>query len=90
MPTIARVLELNESLKNGEQAMAKWIVLAVGVILTGLGVLGVIAWASSVWIVIKACLALAALVIGLGIIVFSVGELRTPPEPPSTARKDDG
>jgi hypothetical protein len=70
--------------------MGKGIGLIVGGALTALGLLGIIAWWSSVLVIIKAGLALAAFLIGLGAIIFGLGELRAPaetPPPPPPAEK---
>ena len=60
--------------------MGKGIGLIVGGMLTVLGVLGIVYWWSAVVILLKAGIAIAALLIGLGAIIFGLGELRTPPE----------
>lgn len=62
--------------------MGKGIGLIVGVVLAALGLIGIIAWWSSVLIIIKAGIALAAFLIGLGAIIFGLGELRAPAEAP--------
>jgi hypothetical protein len=65
--------------------MGKAIGLIVGLVLTILGLIGIIVWWPAVAIVIKAGLALAAFLIGLGAIIFGLGELRTPAEVSSPA-----
>jgi len=66
--------------------MGKWLSIIVGLVLAALGLAGIIAWWSeTVWPFLKAGIVLAAFFIGVGAIVFGIGELRTPAEiPPIT------
>lgn len=65
--------------------MGKGIGLIAGAILTALGVIGIVIWWPAVVIIIKAGLAIAAFLIGLGAIIFGLGELRSPAETPPAA-----
>lgn len=74
--------------------MGKGIGLIAGATLTALGVIGIVVWWSAVVIIIKAGLAIAAFLIGLGAIIFGLGELRSSAEtspvsalPPKTEAK---
>jgi hypothetical protein len=62
--------------------MGKWISFIAGLLFSILGVIGIIAWRVEVWNLIKAVLALALFFIGLGAIIFGIGELRTSATPP--------
>ncbi|NIM05937.1 MAG: hypothetical protein GTO55_06595 [Armatimonadetes bacterium] len=72
--------------------MGKWLSILVGLILAALGLAGIIGWWSEgVWSFIRSGVVLAAFFVGIGAIVFGIGELRapaetppvTPPEPPA-------
>jgi hypothetical protein len=62
--------------------MGKFLSILIGLILLALGIWGVIAWSGDVLIFLKAAIALMAIVVGLGIFVFGVSELRAGGEEP--------
>jgi hypothetical protein len=61
--------------------MGKVLSILIGLVLLALGIWGVVAWSADVLIFIKAAIALMAIVVGLGIFVFGVSELRAGEEP---------
>ncbi len=63
--------------------MGKVVSILIGLILIALGVWGCIAdsWQSAVITFVKGGLVIMVLVVGLGILVFGVSELRASPEP---------
>jgi hypothetical protein len=65
--------------------MGKVVSILIGLILIGLGVWGCIleSWQQAVVGFIKGGVVIMALVIGLGILVFALSELRAVPEPPA-------
>ncbi len=66
--------------------MGKWLSVIIGAILALLGLWGIIAqWQEAVWPFIKAGVVLALFFIGVGAIIFGLGELRTPAEIPPAA-----
>lgn len=81
--------------------MGKFLSILIGVIFTGLGVWGIIAWSYQVLIVLQAAVSLMGVVVGLGILVFGLSELRagseeppavdtgTPPAPPSAGSEPE-
>ncbi len=62
--------------------MGKALSILIGLILIALGVWGVIAWRSDVVAFIKAAVVIMAIIIGLGIFVFGLSELRAGNEEP--------
>ena len=62
--------------------MGKFLSILIGLILLALGVWGFIAWTPQVWSFIQAALVLMAIVVGLGIFVFGLSELRAGDEEP--------
>ncbi len=62
--------------------MGKFLSILIGLILLALGIWGVIAWSGDVLVFLKAAVALMAIVVGLGIFVFGVSELRAGGEEP--------
>jgi NADH:ubiquinone oxidoreductase subunit K len=64
--------------------MGKALSIIIGLILIALGVWGIIAWRSEVVQFIKAAVVIMAVIIGLGIFVFGVSELRAGGEEPPT------
>jgi len=74
--------------------MGKVLSILIGLILIALGVWGILAWRYDVLAFIKAAIVIMAVIIGLGVFVFGVSELRaggeepaaieTPPPPPET------
>jgi hypothetical protein len=62
--------------------MGKVLSILIGLILLALGVWGIIAWTPQVVIFLQACIALTAVVVGLGIFVFGLSELRAGDEEP--------
>jgi hypothetical protein len=63
--------------------MGKALSVIIGLVLMALGIWGVISWSSDVLVFIRAALAIMAVLIGLGIFVFGVSELRAGDEPPT-------
>jgi hypothetical protein len=59
-----------------EAAMGKFLSILIGLVFVGLGVWAVIAWSPQVLIFLQAAVALMAVIIGLGILVFGLSELR--------------
>ncbi|MBN1459381.1 MAG: hypothetical protein JXA57_07580 [Armatimonadetes bacterium] len=62
--------------------MGKFLSILIGLILLALGVWGFIAWTAQVWVFVQAALVLMAIVVGLGIFVFGLSELRAGDEEP--------
>ena len=56
--------------------MGKVISILIGLILTALGVVGIIAWKEEVVAFLQAAIVLMAIVVGLGVFVFGLSELR--------------
>jgi NADH:ubiquinone oxidoreductase subunit K len=63
--------------------MGKVLSILMGLILMALGVWGIIAWRADVVAFIKAAVVIMAVLIGLGIFVFGVSELRAGDEQPT-------
>lgn len=73
--------------------MGKVLSILIGLILIVLGILGIRAWPGDVWAFVKGGIVIMAIIIGLGIFVFGISELRAgaeeppivePPKPPET------
>jgi hypothetical protein len=62
--------------------MGKVLSVIIGLVILGLGIAGIIRWQEQVIELLQAVLALMAVIIGLGILVFGLSELRAG-EPPS-------
>ncbi len=62
--------------------MGKVLSILIGLILLALGIWGVVAWSAQVLVFLQAAVALMAIVVGLGIFVFGVSELRAGGEEP--------
>ena len=62
--------------------MGKVLSILIGLILLALGVWGIVAWTPQVLSFLRACIALMAVVVGLGIFVFGLSELRAGDEEP--------
>ncbi len=62
--------------------MGKILSILIGLILLALGIWGVVGWRGDVLVFLKAAVALMAIVVGLGIFVFGVSELRAGGEEP--------
>lgn len=70
--------------------MGKFLSILIGLILLALGVWAISAWSAQVLVFVQAAIALMAVVIGLGILVFGLSELRTGgEEPPVIAAPSD-
>ena len=66
--------------------MGKFLSILIGLILLALGIWAISAWSAQVLVFVQAAIALMAVVIGLGILVFGLSELRTGgDEPPVIA-----
>ena len=62
--------------------MGKWLSILIGLVLIALGVWGVVAWWLDVVLFLKAAVVIMAIIVGLGIFVFGLSELRAGPEEP--------
>jgi hypothetical protein len=62
--------------------MGKVLSILIGLILIALGVWGVWAWSGDVLAFVKAAVVVMAVIIGLGVLVFGISELRGGEEPP--------
>jgi hypothetical protein len=63
--------------------MGKWLSIIIGLILAALGLAGIIRWwEEGVMELLRSGIVLAAFLIGIGAIIFGLGELRTPTEIP--------
>jgi len=62
--------------------MGKWLSILIGLVLLALGVCGVVAWWLDVLVFLKAAIAIMAIIVGLGIFVFGLSELRGGAEEP--------
>jgi hypothetical protein len=65
--------------------MGKVLSILIGLILIALGVWGIMSWSEEVRYFVKGALVIMAIIIGLGIFVFGVSELRAGGEEPSLA-----
>ncbi len=64
--------------------MGKVLSILIGLALLALGIWGLISWSAQVLVFVQAALVLMAIIIGLGIFVFGLSELRAgAEEPPS-------
>lgn len=63
--------------------MGKVVSIVIGLIFLALGVWGIIAWSEYVLQFLMAAVAIMAVIVGLGIFVFGISELRATAEPPS-------
>jgi len=62
--------------------MGKAISILIGLILMALGIWGVVEWTGEVVVFLKAAIVLMAIIVGLGILVFGLSELRAGAEEP--------
>ena len=62
--------------------MGKVLSILIGLILIALGIWGIIAWTGEVLVFVKAAIVIMAIIIGLGIFVFGLSELRAGAEEP--------
>ncbi len=62
--------------------MGKVLSIIIGLVFLALGIWGLSAWAEDVLVFVKAAIAIMAVIIGLGIFIFGVSELRAAGEPP--------
>lgn len=62
--------------------MGKVISILIGLILMALGIWGVVEWTGEVVVFLKAAIVLMAIIVGLGIFVFGLSELRAGAEEP--------
>jgi ABC-type transport system involved in multi-copper enzyme maturation permease subunit len=62
--------------------MGKFFSILIGLVLLALGIWGIIAWSAQVLVFLQAAIVLMAVIIGLGIFVFGLSELRAGPEEP--------
>ena len=62
--------------------MGKILSVLIGLGLLALGIWGLIAWSAQVLVFVQAALVLMAIIIGLGIFVFGLSELRAGVEEP--------
>ncbi len=62
--------------------MGKILSILIGLVLLALGIWGIIAWSAQVLVFLQAAIVLMAVIIGLGIFVFGLSELRAGPEEP--------
>ena len=62
--------------------MGKFFSILIGLVLLALGIWGIIAWSAKVLVFLQAAIVLMAVIIGLGIFVFGLSELRAGTEEP--------
>jgi len=62
--------------------MGKFLSILIGLILLALGIWAISAWSAQVLVFVQAAIAIMAVVIGLGILVFGLSELRAGGEEP--------
>jgi uncharacterized membrane protein len=62
--------------------MGKVLSIIIGLVFLALGIWGISAWAGEVLVFVKAAIAIMAVIVGLGIFIFGVSELRAGGEPP--------
>ena len=55
--------------------MTRFISLAIGVVIVALGVWAMVAWWGAVLVMLRACVAVLAVLLGIGIILFGLSEL---------------
>jgi len=65
--------------------MGKVLSILIGLILIALGVWGVFVWPDEVWSFVKSGIVVMIIIIGLGVLVFGISELRGGEEPPVVA-----
>ncbi len=73
--------------------MARIMTIITGLILMGLGVWGIIVWWGAIIAVLKAVVAIAAVLLGIGIFIFGLSELwvgQPKSVPPSAAAMPEG
>jgi hypothetical protein len=63
--------------------MGKVLSVIIGLVLMALGIWGVIKWPADVLVFVRAAVVIMAVLIGLGIFVFGVSELRAGDEQPT-------
>jgi hypothetical protein len=56
--------------------MGKFVSILIGLVLMGLGIWGIVTWPTEVLGFLKAVVVIMALLVGLGIFVFALSELR--------------
>jgi len=66
-----------------ESNMGKVVSIIIGLVFLALGVWGIIAWSAQVLVFLQAAVAIMAVIVGLGIFIFGVSELRATSEPPA-------
>jgi len=62
--------------------MGKFLSILIGLILLALGIWAISAWSAQVFVFVQAAIAIMLVVIGLGILVFGLSELRAGGEQP--------
>ena len=62
--------------------MGKVLSIIIGLVILALGIWGISAWSAQVLVFLQAAVAIMAVIVGLGIFVFGVSELRASGEPP--------
>ncbi len=62
--------------------MGKVLSIVIGLAFLALGIWGISAWGAEVLVFVKAAVAIMAVIVGLGIFIFGVSELRAGGEPP--------
>jgi sulfite exporter TauE/SafE len=70
-------------LAREESNMGKVVSIVIGLIFLALGVWGIIEWRAQVLVFLQAAVAIMAVIVGLGIFIFGVSELRATAEPPA-------
>jgi len=70
--------------------MGKWLSILIGLVLVALGLSGVVAWPLEVLAFLKAAIAIMAIIVGLGIFVFGLSELRSGAEEPPIVEPPPG
>jgi sulfite exporter TauE/SafE len=82
MSTAATTLS-DEPFAREELNMGKIVSIVIGLIFLALGVWGIIAWSAQVLVFLQAAVAIMAVIVGLGIFIFGVSELRATSEQPA-------
>jgi hypothetical protein len=72
----------DKSFSGEESNMGKVLSIVIGLVFLALGVWGILAWSAQVLVFLQAAVALMAVIVGLGIFIFGVSELRAGGEPP--------